>query len=168
VGILIAQLRYEKCHGHYLLIRHDTQVLAGFPNLQDNIYSLYVTDYTCNKDLHPVQAKWCPASMATLVLKIEMWDSAATLGRSMEKGSFYHIRNARMKRSHSDWLEGKVVEQKITKLEERDSETNLYLKNLLECAPFFMYFAILFTHHFLGGNKRWRRLKIPLPSSNIA
>lgn len=108
------------------------EVLAGFPNLQDNIYSLYVTDYTCNKDLYPVQAKWCPASMATLVLKIEMWDSAATLGRRMEKGSFYHIRNARMKRSNYGCLEGKVVEQKITQLEEGESETNLYLRALLE------------------------------------
>lgn len=149
-------------------MRHDTQVLAGFPNLQDNIYSLYVTDYTCNKDLHPVQANWCPASMATLVLKMEMWDSAATFGRRMEKGSFYHIRNARMKLSRNGQLEGKVVEQKITQLEERESETNAYLRALLECAPFLMYYAILFTSHFLGGNKRGRKLKIPLPSSNIA
>lgn len=88
------------------------QVLYGHMN-DNEVYSLYVTDYTINKDGNPIQADWCPPALSDQVLKIEMWDAAASLGPTMLQGEYYSINNARMRVSQGGLVEGKVVERKV-------------------------------------------------------
>ncbi|KAG6854698.1 hypothetical protein C0991_002409 [Blastosporella zonata] len=95
------------------------QVLNG--HLNDNgVYSLYVTDYTINAAVPPVQASWCSPKLADYVLKIEAWDDAVEVAQGMFTGEYFSIKNARMMISHGGYLEGKVVEKKIQKLDVKE------------------------------------------------
>lgn len=60
-----------------------------------------------------------------------MWDEAAKIASSMTEGEFYLLRNVRARVSNGGYLEAKLVEPKITKLEESDAENNPCLKALL-------------------------------------
>ena len=79
-----------------------------------------------------VQSNWCPTSLSEFVLQMEMWDDAAEVARTMKEGEYYHIKNARMRANHQGYLEGKVVESKIVRLEETDADMNIHLQSLLE------------------------------------
>ncbi|PFH54177.1 hypothetical protein AMATHDRAFT_83294 [Amanita thiersii Skay4041] len=108
------------------------EVLHGSMNHND-VYSLYVTDYTKNDQLNLIQAQWCSSELARCVLRIEMWDQAATVGPTMECGSYYSISNVRMKVGRTGDVEGKLVQGRgIHKLIERDADQNPNLKALLE------------------------------------
>jgi hypothetical protein len=61
----------------------------------------------------------------------ELWDAASKMGQDMKPGSFYRVRNARMRNSNGGYVEGKIQDNKIVKLE-RDSQWEP-LKALLEC-----------------------------------
>ena len=54
------------------------------------------------------------SALADSVLKVEMWDGAATLGPTLVQHEFYTMKNLRMRVSHGGYLEAKCVEQKIT------------------------------------------------------
>jgi hypothetical protein len=95
-------------------------------------YSLYVTDYSQNDQLVPIQASWCLPSMGCRVLKIEVWDDASPLAQAMVVGEYWSIRNVRARISHGGYLEGKLAETKFNKLEIDDAHRNPHLKELLE------------------------------------
>ncbi|KAF8637320.1 hypothetical protein AX17_002822 [Amanita inopinata Kibby_2008] len=106
------------------------EVLHGFMNHND-VYSLYVTDYTKNDLITPTEADWCTPELADYVLKIEMWDDAARIGPTMEVGTCYSISNARMRVSRGGYCEAKVVLQRIVKLDEEDAVKSTHFKDLL-------------------------------------
>jgi hypothetical protein len=114
------------------------QIIQGFLN-DNNVYSLYVTDYTINPKITPVQGSWCPPELADRILKVEMWDTAGQLGQTMETGEYWFLRNARMKVSGDGYLEGTMqLAEKVQKLNENDSLTDPHLKALLESVFFFI------------------------------
>lgn len=96
------------------------------------VYTLFVTDYTRNEQIPVIQGSWCSSFLSEYVLKLEMWDAAAEAAQNMRPGQYYFVKNARMKINNEGFLEGKVAQAKITKLEEVDAETNIHLKSLLE------------------------------------
>ena len=104
------------------------------------MYSLYVTDYTTNPRITPVQGSWCPPSLEERILKVEMWDTASQLGQTMEPGEYWFLRNARMKISDGGYLEGTMqLAEKVQKLNENDLTRDPHLEALLESV--FSHFA---------------------------
>ncbi|KAJ3753264.1 hypothetical protein EV360DRAFT_74654 [Lentinula raphanica] len=80
--------------------------------------TLYVTDYTSN-DQCPTydQADWCLPGLAKSILRIELWDEAASFGHQMEVGEYYSFRNLRMRIANNGFYEAKMKELKISKLD---------------------------------------------------
>ncbi|KAI9065399.1 hypothetical protein FKP32DRAFT_1710462 [Trametes sanguinea] len=108
------------------------EVLHGFRH-ENGVYTVFVTDYTRNPHVSPTQGEWCPPRLAPYVLRIEMWDSSAEVGPSMQAGEYYSIRNLRTKVSSGGYLEGKMQEgEKITKLDEDQLEDQPHLAELLK------------------------------------
>jgi hypothetical protein len=102
---------------------------------------LYVTDYTSNPKVTPVQGSWCPPELSDRILKVEMWDTASQLAQIMEPGEYWFLRNARMKVSDSGYVEGTMqLAEKVRKLDENDPVLDPYLAALLE---FVFHFEIL-------------------------
>ena len=81
------------------------------------MYSLYVTDFTKNKALAN-NDKW-PKGRDGTVLKIEMWDAAASRGPSFRNKGYYRLENCRML-NQEDYLQAKLVEPKIRELSKED------------------------------------------------
>ncbi|KAK2466765.1 hypothetical protein APHAL10511_001023 [Amanita phalloides] len=106
------------------------EVLHGHMN-NNEVFSLYVTDYTRHDLMTPLQADWCPLELNDRVLKIEMWDGAAKHGPQMEPGAYYAMANARMRLSRGGYLEAKMVLPRIVRLKEEDVDRNIHLKDLL-------------------------------------
>lgn len=108
------------------------QIMKGFLN-DNGVYSLYVTDYTPNSQMTPVQAEWCPPELGDRILKVEMWDSASALGQTMETGEYWFLRNCKMKVSRGGYLEGTMQEARgVVKLEESESDHHPHLAALLQ------------------------------------
>ncbi|KAM6500355.1 hypothetical protein JOM56_003369 [Amanita muscaria] len=107
------------------------EVIHGHQNDND-VYSLFVTDYTKNGLISPTQLDWCPDGLGEYILKLEMWDAAAKIGPTMEPGTYYSITNARMRVSRGGYVEGKVVLPKIVRLNEEDADRIPKLNDLLE------------------------------------
>ncbi|KAJ7481202.1 hypothetical protein B0H11DRAFT_2193689 [Mycena galericulata] len=105
------------------------EVLSGHQS--GNLYSLYVTDFTAVSEGKLWQEDWCPRYLPGFVLRIEMWDAAAQQGPTMNAGGFYLLRNVLMRR-WKGYAQGKLVENKIHKLELSDAEHQPHLKALLE------------------------------------
>lgn len=110
------------------------EVLYGYASEAANQpYDLYVTDYTKNEQLTPVQYKWCPSkALSETVLKIEMWDSAREFGKGMQTGELFSMKNVRMIISKGGYLQAKIQESKISPLNEQDAENNIHLRDFLE------------------------------------
>lgn len=112
------------------------QVIKGFLN-DNNVYSLYVTDYTINPKVTPVQGSWCPPELADRILKIEMWDAAGQLGQTMETGEYWFLRNTRMRVNGYGYLEGTMqLADKVRKLNENDMLVDRHLQALLQFVGF--------------------------------
>lgn len=94
------------------------------------VYSLFVTDYTANSGMYPVQADWAPSDLTDSILKIEMWDDAAPMGPTMVQGQYYSMKNVRARVNNAGYLEAKIVESKISYMGE--GEVDVHLKALLE------------------------------------
>ncbi|KJA18611.1 hypothetical protein HYPSUDRAFT_89942 [Hypholoma sublateritium FD-334 SS-4] len=107
------------------------EVLKGYRNSNDTVYTVYVTDYTRNEQMSGVQSAWCPPLLSDFVAQFEMWDEAAVVAESMRPGEYYSIKNARMMTNGNGYPEGKVRENKIVKLAEGDT-VNPQLQALLE------------------------------------
>jgi hypothetical protein len=113
--------------------------------MNDNeVYSLYVTDYTANHEITPIQASWCPPELADRVLKIELWQAASELGPKMLRGEYYSIQNNRLKVSRGGFVEGTFTEaNKLRKL--NDSDNNPHLQALLLWVYSFCKVAFVLT-----------------------
>ncbi|PSR77622.1 hypothetical protein PHLCEN_2v7812 [Hermanssonia centrifuga] len=108
------------------------EVLHGFQN-ENEVYSIYVTDYTANKEITPVNAPWCHHALADRVLKVEMWLEAAPMGAEMKPGDFIEINNIRMKSSSGGYLEATFSEgRKMRKLDADELEKEPHLEALLQ------------------------------------
>ncbi|OBZ65733.1 hypothetical protein A0H81_14324 [Grifola frondosa] len=107
------------------------QVVHGVSH-NDDMYSLYVTDFTRNPSVSPIDSDWCPPKLSDYVLKMAMWGTAAKVGPEMEPGQYYFIGNARMKFDSGGYLEAKINEgQKVRRLNEDELEGEPYLEALL-------------------------------------
>ncbi|TFK76258.1 hypothetical protein BDN72DRAFT_830807 [Pluteus cervinus] len=85
------------------------EVLYGHMN-DNQVYSLYVTDYTANTGCLAVQGSWCPSALADYVLKVEMFQAAAEIGPKLLQNEYYSMKNLRMKISTGEYLEAKMHE----------------------------------------------------------
>ncbi|KAI0934827.1 hypothetical protein AcW1_006221 [Taiwanofungus camphoratus] len=109
------------------------EVLYGKPTAQDHVYSIYVTDYTRNPAITPIEADWCPPQLADKVLKVELWLDASQLGPSLESGGYYFMGNNRMKVSSGGYMEATIsAKDKIKKLDEDELEGQPHLQALLQ------------------------------------
>ncbi|KDR73541.1 hypothetical protein GALMADRAFT_616891 [Galerina marginata CBS 339.88] len=106
------------------------EVLKVYTN--STVHTMYATDYTRNNDMSGAQSNSWSSSLSEYVLQFEMWDDAAQIAGEMRPGEYYSIKNARMKINSAGQLEGKVVQDKIVKLDESDAATSIHLKALLE------------------------------------
>ena len=82
-----------------------------------------------------------------------MWDDAAKVGQIMMAGEYYCIKNARMRVSRGGYVEGKIVEPKIEKLEPEEANKNPFLKALLEyvVSLLFCYVILRFASQEKSG-----------------
>ncbi|TCD67277.1 hypothetical protein EIP91_000299 [Steccherinum ochraceum] len=101
---------------------------------RDNIYTLWVTDYTKNEGLPEVERGWAPPALAQMVLRIEFWNDAAAYAEAVVKtGEFYQIRNVRVKLDGAGNLEGSFSEvDKLQRADEHQLEVWPRLYELLE------------------------------------
>ncbi|KZT71254.1 hypothetical protein DAEQUDRAFT_121630 [Daedalea quercina L-15889] len=108
------------------------EVLYGHEN-SNGIYSLYITDYTQNPDMVPVERDWCPPMLHDKVLKLELFLDAAKKGPELKAGHYYFIGNCRMKRSTGGYLEATFSQvNKIRKLDDDALEDDTRLAALLQ------------------------------------
>lgn len=105
-------------------------MLHGYKN-DNGVYSLYVTDYTRNECITPVQAPWCHPKLQDNVLKVEMWEEAAELGAKMTAGDYFSMGNVRMKVSSGGYVEGTISDRKIRRLDVDELEHEPHLADLL-------------------------------------
>ena len=116
--------------------------------MNDNhIFSLYVTDYTPNSAMSPIGGSWCPAGLTDSVLKVEVWDDAIGAAQGLQEGEFCSIKNLRMRVSHGGFLEGKLNESKIRRLDEADASFDVQLQALLEYVFCFLVLLKLLIHN---------------------
>ncbi|KAK0489616.1 hypothetical protein EDD18DRAFT_1359502 [Armillaria luteobubalina] len=110
------------------------EVLSKSDNGDDSPYELYVTDYTKNDQVIPMRSKFWPSSLAERVLKIAMWDAALPIGRTMEQGRIYRMKNIRMIIGRSGGLEAKICERKISEpLDDKGhTDFDVHLQKFLE------------------------------------
>jgi len=116
---------------------HLEQVLQGFKN-DNGVYSLYVTDFTKNTALLN-NGKW-PPRREDMVLKIEMWDAAASRGPSLKNRGYYLLENCRML-NQEKYLQAKMVEPKIRELskeDEKDRADPRFAELLKYVVPYFL------------------------------
>ena len=119
-------------HGFTRLIYILAKILHGYSS-GGNTYTVFVTDYTHNPGVAPVQATWCPPKLAEVAVQVELWDSSSVVGPTMQVGEYYSIRNMRLKRSGGGFLEGRMQEgNKIQKLDEDELESQPHLVELLK------------------------------------
>ncbi|KAF9227780.1 hypothetical protein BS17DRAFT_774296 [Gyrodon lividus] len=94
--------------------------------------TVYVTDYTTNPCIHPVQATWCPPELSDHILQCEMWDDAKAIARTMNPGEYWYLHNVRAKWNPNHYMEGKIrLAEKITQLDETKLRAQPYLAALL-------------------------------------
>ncbi|KAG2116402.1 hypothetical protein DEU56DRAFT_748325 [Suillus clintonianus] len=95
--------------------------------------TVYVTDYTVNPHTNPPQANWCSPELSAYVFKIDMWDDAGLLARTMQPGEFWSLPNTRAMTDSYLHFHGKLVEtHKTKKLDEVENGKNLHFRALLE------------------------------------
>lgn len=125
LGVSFFQIQYVEC----LLA---LQVLNGFQN-ENGVHTIFVTDYTANPEVAVCQAQWCPPGLNDRVVRFELWDEAAKKGPDFVPGSYWTVRNARMRRANDGYAEGKIVQPKFGRL---DADNDFpAMKLLLECVP---------------------------------
>lgn len=101
-----------------------------------DVYTIYVTDYTVNKFLPVVEAAWSPPSLANRVLRMDcMYDAAVYAKENMQKGNYFLLPNARMKRDTIGVWEATISEaHKFRKLDvdELEKPESVHLPPLLK------------------------------------
>ncbi|KAG0701774.1 hypothetical protein DFH29DRAFT_852292 [Suillus ampliporus] len=96
--------------------------------------TVYVTDYTINPHTNPTQASWCSPELSPYAFRIEMWDDAGQLAKTMQPGEFWYLQNARvMANSSYPHPFGKLRDaHKSKKLDEVQNGKNLHFRAFLE------------------------------------
>ncbi|KAG0701777.1 hypothetical protein DFH29DRAFT_805870 [Suillus ampliporus] len=95
--------------------------------------TVYVTDYTVNPYASPTQANWCSPKLSPYVFRIEMWDDAGQLAKTMQPGEFWSLPNARVMVHSYHHLFGKLVETRKSKqLDEAQNGVDIHFRALLE------------------------------------
>lgn len=108
------------------------EILYTYENTSNGPHTVYVTDYTVNPHTNPPQANWCSPELSAYVFKMDMWDDARILAKTMKPGEFWYLPNARVMRD-SYHLHGKLVEtHKSKKLDEVADGEKLHFRALLE------------------------------------
>ncbi|CCL99996.1 uncharacterized protein FIBRA_02021 [Fibroporia radiculosa] len=108
------------------------EVLYGHENY-NQVYSLYVTDYTQNQNLIPVEREWCPPQLSKKILKLELFDGAALKGPSLKQGDYYFFGNVRMKVSSGGYWEASFSQTRsMNKLDEDNLEDEPHFAELLK------------------------------------
>ncbi|TFY57085.1 hypothetical protein EVJ58_g7241 [Rhodofomes roseus] len=121
----------EPARGDILLMR-GILVLYGHAN-NNGIYSLYVTDYTQNPAMVPLERDWCPPMLSDKVLKMELFLEAAIKGPELKAGEYYFLGNCRMKTSTGGQLEATFSQvNKMRKLDDDALEDEPRLAALLQ------------------------------------
>ncbi|KAH9484199.1 hypothetical protein JR316_0003679 [Psilocybe cubensis] len=95
------------------------------------VHSLYATDYTLSPGSGSNSKEW-PAVMNDYVLQFEMWNDAAEFAEKMKQGEYYSIKNARIRLNRFGYVEGKIAQAKITRLDEDDVANNIHFNLLLK------------------------------------
>jgi hypothetical protein len=109
-----------------------SKVLYGHEN-DNGVYSLFVTDYTSNAEVDPIQASWCPSEIAHMVLKVEMWSPSSECAKTMQPGEIYSFCNMRMKVSTGGYIEGSFTEaHKLRRLDLNEAGSEPHLQALLK------------------------------------
>ncbi|KAJ7827518.1 hypothetical protein B0H14DRAFT_2595232 [Mycena olivaceomarginata] len=106
------------------------RVIHGHPN--GRTHRLYVTDGTPLQDGRPCQIIECPPSLVDCIMTIEMWDAACLQGPTVIPNQYYLLKNVRFMRGNDGYVEAKLVEAKIQKLEVDAVHDYPNLKALLE------------------------------------
>ncbi|KAG1827544.1 uncharacterized protein BJ212DRAFT_59345 [Suillus subaureus] len=108
------------------------EILYTYENISGP-HTVYVTDYTVNHRTNPPQASWCSPELSAYVFKMDMWDDAGILAKTMQPGEFWYLPNARVMTDSYVHLYGKLVEtNKSKKLDEVANGGNLHFRALLE------------------------------------
>ncbi|KAK0482198.1 hypothetical protein IW261DRAFT_1606145 [Armillaria novae-zelandiae] len=109
-------------------------VLSKSDNGDRSPYELYVTDYTKNDQVIPMRSNFWPSSLAETVLKIKTWDAALPVGKTMEQGRIYRMKNVRMIVGRSGGLEAKICERKFSEPLDDGGRTDFdaHLRKFLE------------------------------------
>ncbi|KAG1827545.1 uncharacterized protein BJ212DRAFT_1256958 [Suillus subaureus] len=143
-GITTVQCAPRPSREHHLIseVTPDTAPQGYFDCTVEILYSyentagphtLYVTDYTVNPQTNPPQASWCSPELSAYVFKMDMWDDAEILAKTMQPGEFWYLPNARVMTDSYVHLHGKLVEtHKSKKLDEVANGENLHFRALLE------------------------------------
>lgn len=97
----------------------------------NGIHSLFVTDYTKNKNCFVIEGKELPPGLAPYTFRIECWDGAADQARELPEKAYCRFNNTRIRSNNAGHLEGKQSEAKIEVLKEEDSNDE-YLKALIQ------------------------------------
>ncbi|KAF7295511.1 Telo-bind domain-containing protein [Mycena indigotica] len=109
----------------------------------EKTYTLYLTDYTEIPEARSCHQDWCPSALSGCVLRLEMFDKARQIGPTMTVGQIYCLKNIRKDFFYDNKLQGKIVENKISKLNENDhrvaeilarkAQVDISLANVSEC-----------------------------------
>ncbi|KAJ7047182.1 hypothetical protein C8F04DRAFT_1062939 [Mycena alexandri] len=91
------------------------RVIHGYQTGQT--YRLYCTDGTPLNGARLYEISECPRSLVEYLFQIEMWDGAGEVGPGMRPGEYYRLRNVFMKGDHDGYVEAKMSEPKIRKLD---------------------------------------------------
>ncbi|KAF8136492.1 hypothetical protein EV363DRAFT_1319733 [Boletus edulis] len=94
---------------------------------------VYVTDYTENASVHPVQATWCPPELHGRVLQCSMWDNARNIAKMMNPGEYWYLHNIRARWNLNQYIEGTMqLAEKVTQLDQtKQLEAQPHLRALL-------------------------------------
>jgi hypothetical protein len=107
------------------------KVLQKFNN-HGGATTVYVTDYTANALVYPVQGTWCPPELHGRVFQCDMWDDARNIAKMMTPGEYWYLHNVRAKWSTSHYMEGTMqLAEKVTQLDETKLEVHIHLRALL-------------------------------------
>lgn len=109
------------------------EVLAGYPN-ENGVYTLFVTDYTRNNSIVPVEKDMWPKQLCDKVLKFELFAPAAEKGPAIaERKGYYFFGNCRMKVSTGGYWEATWSQiNKMRRLDEDELEAEPHLAELLK------------------------------------
>ena len=107
------------------------QILQSFSNSCGS-QTVYVTDYTSNPHIYPIQPAWCSPGLYDRLFHVEMWDGARDMAQLMHAGEYWYLYNIRARLNASGYMEGKMhTSEKTSVLSEVESDKNPRLKALL-------------------------------------